>query len=361
MHSARRPLLIAVRGLDPVGTGRQAELLAQGLAAAGRDVHVAITSTGGSIAGRLRAGGIPVHELGFRPQPDIAVAVRLAALARRLRAGGLVSFGRRQGALAAAARLAAPGLRMVAHAALPVRTLRDGRVLRAADAVVAASDDVAESIRRCGVADRRIVTVPPGIVADATAGLSREAVAERLGLDPGCQWTLSVAPLVAEARLERLIWGIDQLGVVRRGMQHVLVGSGPQLRRILRRARVQELAERLFVFPQCPLLPDLLGQIVYAWQSGATPLGGAILDAMACGVPAVAVASGPARQLVASGETGWIVPAAPESEFPRRAFTLLEAPDTLAGFGAAARRRAAEVFPADRMVAGFAAAIDAVA
>jgi glycosyltransferase involved in cell wall biosynthesis len=170
-----------------------------------------------------------------------------------------------------------------------------------------------------------------------------------------------VAPLVAEARLERLIWGIDQLGVVRRGMQHVLVGSGPQLKRILRRARVQELAERLFVFPRCPLLPDLLGQITYAWQSGETPFGGAILDAMARGVPVVAVTSAAVRQLVAHGETGWIVPADPESEFPRRAFTMLENPDEMARFAAAARARAAEVFPVDRMVAGFAAAIDDLA
>lgn len=361
MHSARRPLLIAVRGLDPVGTGRQAELLALGLQAEGRDVHVAITSTGGSIAARLRAGGIQVHEVGRRPQPDVAAAVRLAALARRLRAGVLVSFGRRQEAMAAAARLAVPGLRSVVRAASPARTRRDGRVLRAADAVVAVSDDVADCIRRGGVADRRVAVVPPGISADATVPLSRDELAKRLGLDPACQWTLSVAPLVAEARLERLIWGIDQLGVVRRGMQHVLVGSGPQLRRILRRARVQELAERLFVVPHCPLLPDLLGQITYVWQSGDTAFGGAILDAMARGVPVVAVASGPARQLVASGETGWIVPAEPESEFPRRAFTLLETPEMLAAFGAAARRRAVEVFPADRMVAGFAAAIDAVA
>ena len=76
MHSARRPLLIAVRGLDPVGTGRQAELLALGLAASGRDLHVAVTSTGSGIAPRLRAAGIPVHEVGRRPLPDVAAAVR---------------------------------------------------------------------------------------------------------------------------------------------------------------------------------------------------------------------------------------------------------------------------------------------
>ncbi len=47
-RATRQPVLIATHGLDPVGTGRQVELLAHGLAAAGRDVHVACTTTGGA-------------------------------------------------------------------------------------------------------------------------------------------------------------------------------------------------------------------------------------------------------------------------------------------------------------------------
>lgn len=262
--------------------------------------------------------------------------------------------------MAAVARLAAPRLRTVVHAAVPVATPRMGRVLMAADAVVAASDEVAESCRRFGASARRLATVPPGIVPDEGTGMSREAVAERLGLDPAREWTVSVAPLVAESRLHRLVWGIDQLGVVRRGMQHVLVGGGPQLRTILRRARVQELAERLFVVPHCDAVPDLLGHVTYAWQSGETAVGGVILDAMARGVPTVAVASAASRQLVAGGVSGWIVPPEPESEFPRRAFMLLENPDEMGRFAAAARARAAEEFPVERMVAGFAAVLDEI-
>jgi len=361
MHRARRPVLIALRGLDPVGTGRQAELLARGLTSGGRDVHVAITSTGGSLAPRLRTAGIEVHEIGRRPVADVAAGVRLAGLVRRLGAGSLLTFGRRQAAMAGLARLAAPGLRTIAHVAVPPRHRGEGRVLRRVDGVVAISEAVAEACRRHGVAGGRIAAVVPGIVPDQGAGLAREAVAERLGLDPACEWTLSVTPLVAEARLERLIWGVDQLGVVRRGMQHVLVGSGPQLRRVWRRARVQHLAERLFVMPHCEILPDLLGRVVLVWQSGVTACGGVILDAMARGVPVVAVATAAARQLVASGETGWIVPAVPESELPRRAFTMLENEAERVRFSTTARDRAAGVFSVERMVAGFAAVLDELA
>jgi glycosyltransferase involved in cell wall biosynthesis len=360
MHRARQPILIALRGLDPVGTGRQAELLARGLAAGGRDVHVAITSAGGSVAARLRAAGLPVHELGRRPVPDVAAALRLSGLVRRLGSGTLVSFGRRQAWMAAVGRGAAPRWRTVCHVAVPPRGGRLRPGVRRADRVVAASAAVAEACCRLGVAPARLSTVPAGIVADEGTGLARQALAERLGLDPACDWTLSVTPLVAAARLERLVWGIDQLDVVRKHMQHVLVGAGPQRRRLWRRARVQQLAERLFVMSHCDLLPDLLGQVRYVWQSGATAFGGVILDAMARGVPAVAVSSDAARQLVVPGETGWIVPPLPESELPRRAFQLLERPDDAARFGAAARARASESFAVERMVAGFAAAIDEV-
>ncbi|MBM4010756.1 MAG: glycosyltransferase family 4 protein [Planctomycetes bacterium] len=360
MHRAGQPILIAVRGLDPVGTGRQAELLARGLAASGQDVHVAITSSGGSLAARLRKAEIPIHRVGRRPCPDLAAAARLVAVIRRLRAAVVVPFGRRQAALAAVARAANPRIRVVAHVAAPPRNGRQGRILRAADRVVAAFSGVADSCRQHGVPTDRLTTIPPGIAADEPVGLARGEVAERLGLDPACAWTLSVTPLVAEARLERLVWGIDQLGAVRKGVQHVVVGAGPQWRRLWRRARVQELAERLVVLADCDLLPDLLGQVGYVWQSGTTACGGVILDAMARGVPAVAVASAAARELVASGTTGWVVPPLPESELPRRAFTLLEHPDEAARFGEAARVRAVEMFPAERMMAAFAAAIDAV-
>ena len=82
----RSPILLAVRGLDPVGTGRQVERLARGLRADGRDVHVALASAGGGLATRLVADGFVVHRVGRRPTvPDAAAVVRLVALARRLR------------------------------------------------------------------------------------------------------------------------------------------------------------------------------------------------------------------------------------------------------------------------------------
>lgn len=348
---------MVVRGLDPVGTGRQVELLATGLRDRGHDVHVGVLSAGGGLPARLSRDGHAVHALGMRPVVDAAAAARFVAIARRLRPDAVLACGRSLAAPAAAVAIAVPRVRVAAWVGVPRFDAVAGRALGMLDRVIATSPGVAAACGRRGVATDSVVVVPPGIVADPGAGRARAEVAARLGLDPATRWTVCVASLEWEARLERLVWAIDQLGVVRRDVEHVLVGSGPLRRRVLRRARVQELAERLVVVPHCDLLPDLIREAVLTWQTGDVACGGAILDAMAGGVPAVAVAGDATRQLVVDGETGRLVPALPESELPRRAFNLLEDPDLAARYGAAARRRAETEFAVGPMVAGVAAAL----
>lgn len=350
-------VLLVVRGLDPVGTGRLVEIAAEGVAAAGHTVAVAVTTMGGSVPQRLESRGISVHRLGGRPVGDVAATLRLAGLVRRLRPAAIVGFGRSQIVrVAVASRLVARCRGMVWIGLPPVGAGQAGG-LRRLNRVVAASTAVAEACRRAGVRESRLACLPPGVVADAGAGLPRAEVAGRLGLDPTRQWTLAVAPLEPQARLARLVWAIDQLGVVRKDLQHVLVGAGPLADQIRRRARTQELAERLFIRPDCDLLPDLLGQVSLVWQSGDVALGGAILDGMARGVSAVAVESDAARQLVVDGETGRVVPPLPESEFPRRAFGILEDEPLACRFGAAAATRATAAFPAEAFVAGLLAVL----
>jgi glycosyltransferase involved in cell wall biosynthesis len=70
----------------------------------------------------------------------------------------------------------------------------------------------------------------------------------------------------------------------------------------------------------------------------------------------VAIDSEAARQAIVDGETGWIVPPLPESEFPRRAFSLVE-DDALADrLGAAAHERATSHFSSDRFISALLAA-----
>ena len=349
-----RRLLMVARGLDSVGTGRQIELAAEAFQAAGWEVHLAVTTAGGAVATRLTQAGMTVHQLSTRPVVDVAAAVRLVQVARRLGLGSsdvVLTWGRSQVGLAAAIKLWIPTVRFVSHLAMRPSGTLAGLALGQADRVIASSAAVAAGCERLGVSPVKIDMIPPAADAAPTEGLSRTELAARLGLDPEKIWTLCVAPLVPEARLERLLWAIDQLGVVHQRLEHVLVGAGPLRARVLRRARVQHLAERLHLFPHLDCLPDLLREVRLVWQSGEVACGGAILDGMALGIPAVAVASDSARQLIVDGETGRIVPADPESEFPRRVLGIIEDDELASRYGAAAKARAAAEFPTDRMVA----------
>jgi glycosyltransferase involved in cell wall biosynthesis len=351
-----RPILLVARGLDPVGSGCELELAAVGIARAGLPVEVAATSTGGSVAARLAAQGIAVHSLGRRPRPDAGGVARLASLARRIRPAGILGFGRSQiRSVLVASRWAAT--RGLVRLALPTRGWRQAWMLRGLDRVITTGPELAAACVRAGVATSQIAVVPPGIAPLAAAGLSRGMLADRLGLDAATQWTVAVAPLEPASHLQRLLWAIDQLGVVRKDLQHVLVGAGPLRHALWRRARAQELSERLVIRSDCDLLPDLLQQAAVVWQSGEVALGGCLLDGMARGRPAVAVDGPTARQAIDDGETGRIVPAAPESEFPRRVFGILEDSGAAARLGTAAADRMAVRFPAARMVEGLLTAV----
>jgi len=360
--AAKRRVLLVSRDLDPVGTGRQIALIAAGLASAGYEVaHAQVTAAGpqrGEPARTPAAEGwspdsgtsssppVSTHRLATRRVLEPAALARLAAFSARLRPAVVVTFGRGLVPVAALVRAAVPRVRAIAAVGVP--GCRRGTVLvrRSLDLVVASSPEVAAGWRGTPT-----VVIPPGIEPAPIPGASRAEVARRLGLDPLTRWTLCVAPLEPRARLDRLLWAIDQLGVVHRGLEHVLIGAGPLAARVRRRARVQELAERLVVVPTCDVLPDLLAQVRLVWQSGSVACGGAVLDGMARGVPAVMVDSEAARQLVVDGETGRVVPAMPESELPRRTLAILEDDALAARYGAAAAARAAAEFPAAALVA----------
>ena len=37
------------------------------------------------------------------------------------------------------------------------------------------------------------------------------------------KWTLCVAPLISKSRIDRLIWGFDQMAVTHNGLEHIVV------------------------------------------------------------------------------------------------------------------------------------------
>jgi glycosyltransferase involved in cell wall biosynthesis len=113
------------------------------------------------------------------------------------------------------------------------------------------------------------------------------------------------------------------------------------------RTQLEGLAERLGVKlsiglgqSQAQLDLEYRGALVFLWASHQEPLGLAPLEAMARGVPVVAVAEGGVRDTVADGRTGYLVARDPV-EFAGRLRRLLESPAERRFMGAAARAEVA--------------------
>ena len=349
-----RRLLLVARGLDAVGCGREVLQTARHLRVLGYDVHVAFTSRPAGVAAALAADDMTVLALSGRPQPSGGSVAGMARAVATLRPHLVMSWGWSAMRITAAAMLPARlrhhprWLAVLARPRLP-KTRSDrlltGRLLQSADRILAATEATAASCRAFGASSACVQLAPPGIGVLPPPQLTREDMAKQLGLPVHTTWTLCVAPRVARSRLERLVWAADQLDVVLRGLTHIAIGYGPLGPQIARRARAQEAAARLRLIDHCSIITDLLAHVRLVWQTGEVAGGGALLDALAAGVPTVAVASDAAQTFIDDGVTGRIAPADPQSELPRHALPLLEDDALHAELAAASRLRAQATFP----------------
>lgn len=112
------------------------------------------------------------------------------------------------------------------------------------------------------------------------------------------------------------------------------------------RARIDRapLAGRITLLPWQPDVAPLLGALdLCALTSHDEPFGRVLIEAMACGVPVVAIDEGGARDIVVSGETGLLLPADPRALATGIAGLLNDA-RLRADYGAAGRARVQALF-----------------
>jgi glycosyltransferase involved in cell wall biosynthesis len=127
----------------------------------------------------------------------------------------------------------------------------------------------------------------------------------------------------------------------------VSVGDGP------RRAELESLRTDLRLEPLVEFVGAAEEREVLRWwqraalavltsESEGMPV--CLMEAAACGVPAVATAVGGVPELIEEGVTGLLTPAGDMDAFAGAVRTLLQDPLRRAAMGSAARRRVAESF-----------------
>ncbi len=207
------------------------------------------------------------------------------------------------------------------------------------DRVIAPSESIAKLLRRRGV--RKPVHVcPTGIDTAFFAAGDRRRGRERFGLTAQTFVVGHVGRLAREKNLAFLGRAVAQHLAARPQSRFLVVGIGPEektLERIFRRARVEAQVLHAGVLRGSDLADVYAAMDVFAFASTSETQGLVLAEAMAAGVPVVALDAPGVREVVRDRWNGRLLP---RSDAPAFAAALGALPAAPAAVRAAWRRNA---------------------
>ena len=336
--------------------------LCEGLARRGHEVYAAVRP-GSPLLGVL--GAVPperIFTLPLRNALDLPGALRLARIARRVRAEIVHAHLARDYAPAAFAARGARGASLVVtrHVMFPLgRAQRI--ILRNASAVIAVSEPVARALRAGKVVPEGAVRVVHNGVAverfeRVSRTLDRDDYRRRLGL--GAAQVVGAVGELSEVKGQEDFVRAAQLVAREDGAVEFLVVGGDASRGGKNRARIESLVSELGLAGRVHLLgrredvAEVLSCLdVFVSPSRAEGFGLAIVEAMAAGAPVVATATDGAREVIADGESGLLVPSRDPAALASAVLRLLRDEGLRSRLAEAAGLRARERWSLERMVA----------
>jgi glycosyltransferase involved in cell wall biosynthesis len=311
----------------------------------------------GPLAAEFRACGaevacVPRSGEGIDPR----LPLRLSRWLQRARAD-LLHTHNRMALLygAAAGRLAGAPVIHTKHGRNPgsgMQVLVARVAARFVDVFVAVSTETAAfALERREVAPARLVTIANGIALERfhPDAAHRARLREELGIPHGA-WVMGTVGRLAPEKNQALL--LRAAAPLLSASSHlVLAGDGPL------RPALEALADELRIRPFTHFLgargdvPRVLCALdAFALTSDSEGLPLAIPEAMATGLPVVATAVGGVPQVLADGETGYLVPAGAEELLRHRLAALRDDREAAAACGARARAVALVRYSSERMV-----------
>jgi glycosyltransferase involved in cell wall biosynthesis len=314
----------------------------------------------GPVAERLRAAGIAVASLGGAGR--VVTQARLASAVRRAEPDVLCGYGFRTGlATRLLGRLTVRRCKTVTGIrGLYVTEIEDlgsprGRLVMAVerltaplvDAYVANSPGALAVLAEHGIAGERLHCIPNGIDAE------RWPVADRAGRS-GTPVVACVGRFTAVKRQEDLVAAVALLRDEGVEVRLRLAGDGPLSAAVAAQVAALGLQDRVTLHGTLapPAVVRLLADAdIACMPSSQEGMPGAVMEAMASGLPVVGTAVNGIAELVRDGETGLLVaPKDPAALAGALARLATDAPLRLR-MGAAGRTRIVEELSLERMVA----------
>lgn len=242
---------------------------------------------------------------------------------------------------------------------LPVSRQVLGRVLRKARHVIAAGGYPAAEAERAAGRSLDITVVPPGVDLQRFVPLEsdeRSRARRDFGLAEDAEVVVGVSRLVPRKGFDTAIRAVARLAASRPNIVLLIAGAGRDRERLEKLAVAESAPVRFLGRVSNDELPRLYGCADVSvmmcrnrWagleQEG---FGIVFVEAAACGVPAVAGASGGAAEAVADGRTGFVVPDPRDvSSVVSRLDEILADPVRRLAMGRAARERVETEFSYD--------------
>jgi glycosyltransferase involved in cell wall biosynthesis len=219
------------------------------------------------------------------------------------------------------------------------------------------SEAVREWHTQMGLPAEKFEIVPSCIAPARASDVSRETLLHELGLPADAKLIGVVGKLLPEKRTKDLIWAADLLRVLHNNLRLLVIGDG------MLRSQLEEYAWSASDLDHIRFLGEggdlwrIMPHLDVLWNGGENVAQSAtILEAMAAGVPVIASDTPVNREVVADGETGYLIPPGTRAGRAARArltdqiFTNAESAAKLAE---ASRRRALQSFAAESAVAKY--------
>lgn len=353
-------ILLVIPTLDRGGAEKQLALLACGLPKSEFEVHVCTLTREGPVAQRLSEADIPVHSIHKRAKLDPLALMRLTSLMRRIKPNlvhtwifAANAYGR-VAALRAGVRVTIGGERCVDTWKNQIELSIDRYLAKRSRCIVTNSSGVRDFYSKHGIAASKFEIIPNGIAMPRDVEMknkTKDAWAEELDLPASAHWIGAIGRLWPQKRLKDAIWAMDIIKVVRDDVYLLIVGDGPERKKLERYAWQTKMEDRVRFLGERRDVPALLPHLsLCVLASGYEGQSNAIMESMTAALPVVASDIPGNRDLVKEGETGYLFPVGDRGEFARCINRVLSDSAKAKQLGQQGAERMREGFTIEQMV-----------
>jgi glycosyltransferase involved in cell wall biosynthesis len=227
---------------------------------------------------------------------------------------------------------------------------------RFTDQFIAVSTPVKNALsREIGICPSKIKVIPNFVDTFRFKGITKEQkehIRRTLRIPPNGKILITVGRLQPSKGVNNLIKFLQPLFLERIDLHMIIVGDGPKRLELEEYIHSTGLSGQVHLLGTRMDIPQLLNVAdLFVFASRVETFGIALIEAMAAGLPVVAMKIDGVQDIIKEGETGYLIPEQNMvSDFPRIVNHLLAQPDLRVSMGEAGQSRVSSFYSRESVV-----------